>query len=126
MRHCVQCDEASFKVRCFGCKAENLRKPHRAFSHEECNRFRQISKEVHQSHRFFRGKEQCPDREVLSVKDEFIVSSSHLFHSSPLADAANLRNEPCSFFGLGLLFGVVCFGSGFAAWFVSVSFTSLR
>ena len=56
LRHCVQCEEASFEVRYFDCKAENLRKPHRTFSQEECNRSRQISKAVHQSHSFFQGK----------------------------------------------------------------------
>ena len=51
------------------------RKPHRTFSHEECNRFRKRCTNLTDS---FEEKGQCPDREVLSVKDELIAPSSRL------------------------------------------------
>ena len=75
LRHCVQCDEASFEVRYFGCKAENLIAHARTKSATDFDRFRKRRANLTDS---FEEKGQCLDLEVLSVKDEFIAPSSHL------------------------------------------------
>ena len=126
--HRVQCDETSFEVRPSGCKAENLR----TFSHEERNRLQQITTDFDRFRKrcanltdCFEEKGQRPDREVLSRMNSLPLRLT-LFHSFPLADAANLRYEPCSF-GVGclLVFWVCWFWFCWWVCFVALGFGGL-